>query len=230
MTIFFCDRFEKQLQSDSYDAVMSINFFPLVATLCHAHQIPIWHGAMTVRWKKNWKSASPTIRIAFSCSTVSKPSIIKASDIPGCITCPWPSIRTGWTNCSFPCTDAKHRCDVSFIGHLYESPLQVLLYSADDYIKGYIEGILQAQLRVYGYYFIDELITDELLDSVNQSFRKIGQTSLTLNRRGLSFAIASEITNLERCFLLEQMGELFNTHFYTTKPHSLSDHVISLGP
>ena len=37
---FFCDRFEKQLQSDSYDAVMSINFFPLVATLCHAHQIP----------------------------------------------------------------------------------------------------------------------------------------------------------------------------------------------
>lgn len=98
------------------------------------------------------------------------------------------------------------------------------------HIKGYIEGILQAQLRIYGYYFIDELITDELLDSVNQSFRKIGQTSLTLNRKGLSFAIASEITNLERCFLLEQMSELFNTHFYTTKPHSLSDHVISLGP
>lgn len=92
-------------------------------------------------------------------------------------------------------------------------PLQVLLYSADDYIKGYIEGILQAQLRVYGYYFINELITNDLLDAINQSFRKIGQTTLTLNRRGLSFAIASEITNLERSFLLEQMGELFNTHF-----------------
>lgn len=30
---FCCDRFEKQLQSDSYDAVMSINFFPLAAAL-----------------------------------------------------------------------------------------------------------------------------------------------------------------------------------------------------
>mgnify|MGYP000073784312 FL=1 len=37
---FFCDRLEKQLQSDSYDAVMSINFFPLAAALCHEHQLP----------------------------------------------------------------------------------------------------------------------------------------------------------------------------------------------
>ena len=31
-----------------------------------------------------------------------------------------------------PAQMQKHRCDVSFIGHLYESPLQVLLYTADD--------------------------------------------------------------------------------------------------
>ena len=37
---FFCDRLEKQLQSDSCDAVMSINFFPLAAALCHEHQLP----------------------------------------------------------------------------------------------------------------------------------------------------------------------------------------------
>lgn len=63
------------------------------------------------------------------------------------------------------------------------NPLQVLLYSADDYIKGYIEGILQAQLRVYGYYFINELITNDLLDAINQSFRKIGQTTLVEPQR-----------------------------------------------
>ena len=37
---FFCERFEKKLQETSYDVVMSINFFPLVATLCHEHGIP----------------------------------------------------------------------------------------------------------------------------------------------------------------------------------------------
>lgn len=228
---FFCDRFEKQLQSDSYDAVMSINFFPLVATLCHAHQIPYlaWCYDSPLEEKLEEYFSYDTNRIflfdRIEAEHYQSLGYSRVYHLPLAVN----TDRLDRLQFS-PAQMQKHRCDVSFIGQLYESPLQVLLYSADDYIKGYIEGILQAQLRVYGYYFIDELITDELLDSVNQSFRKIGQTSLTLNRRGLSFAIASEITNLERCFLLEQMGELFNTHFYTTKPHSLSDHVISLGP
>lgn len=117
---------------------------------------------------------------------------------------------------------AKFSSDISFVGHLYDSPLETLLYSADDYVKGYIEGILQAQLRIYGYYILDDLITDDLLDAVNASFSKIGQTNLSLNHRGLSYAIATEITHLERSFLLEQMGELFDIHFYSSKPCSLS--------
>ena len=210
---------------------MSINFFPLVATLCHAHQIPYlaWCYDSPLEEKLEEYFSYDTNRIflfdRIEAEHYQSLGYSRVYHLPLAVN----TDRLDRLQFS-PAQMQKHRCDVSFIGQLYESPLQVLLYSADDYIKGYIEGILQAQLRVYGYYFIDELITDELLDSVNQSFRKIGQTSLTLNRRGLSFAIASEITNLERCFLLEQMGELFNTHFYTTKPHSLSDHVISLGP
>ena len=115
------------------------------------------------------------------------------------------------------------------MGHLYDSPLETLLYPVDDFIKGYIEGILQAQLRIYGYYFLDELITDQLLDTINASFQKIGQTGVALNRRGLSFAVASRITQLERSFLLEQLGQLFDTRFYTTKSHSLKN-VKSCGP
>lgn len=228
---FFCDRFEKQLQSDSYDAVISVNFFPLVADLCHAHQIPYlaWCYDSPLEEKLEDYFSYDTNRIflfdRIETEHYQRLGYSHVQHLPLAVN----TKRLDKLQFS-PAQMQKHRCDVSFIGHLYESPLQVLLYSADDYIKGYIEGILQAQLRVYGYYFIGELITDELLDSVNQSFRKVGQTSLTLNHRGLSFAIASEITNLERCFLLEQMGELFNTHFYTTKPHSLSDHVISLGP
>lgn len=72
---------------------------------------------------------------------------------------------------------------------------------------------MQAQLRIYGYYFIDDLLTEDLLAAINDSFQKLGQTSVTLNHRGLSFAIASEITNLERSFLLEQLAEICNTHF-----------------
>ena len=88
---------------------------------------------------------------------------------------------------------------------------------------------LVAQLRIYGCYLLDDLITEDLLQAVNHSFQTIGQTNLSLNHRGLTYAVATEITRLERSFLLEQCGELFDTHFYTTKPCSLS-HVRLCGP
>ena len=77
---------------------------------------------------------------------------------------------------------------------------------------------------------MEEMITDELLGYLNKSFQRMGQTAVSLNRRGLSFALATQITHLERVFLLEQMGELYNTHFYSTRPYNFSTPVKSCGP
>lgn len=228
---FFCERFEKKLQEMSYDVVMSTNFFPLVAKLCHEHDIPYiaWCYDSPLEEKLEAYFHYDTNRIflfdRLEAQRYQAAGYSQVYHLPLAVN----TNRLDQLHFSAEQIQ-KHSCDVSFIGHLYESSLQVLLYSADDYIKGYVEGILQAQLRIYGYYFIDELITDDLLASINASFQKIGQTSLTLNHRGLSYAIASEITHLERSFLLEQMAELFHTHFYTTKSHHLSDKIESLGP
>ena len=36
---FFCWRFTQYLQENTYDVVISVNFFPLVAQLCNQHHI-----------------------------------------------------------------------------------------------------------------------------------------------------------------------------------------------
>lgn len=228
---FFCNRLEELLKSAHYDAVMSINFFPLVAKLCHTHQVPYLSWCYDSPLEENLEKyfhydtnriflfdrlETERYRAAGYSQIYHLPLAVNTQRLDQL------KFNTAWVQ--------RHSCDISFIGHLYESPLEVLLYSADDYIKGYIEGILQSQLRIYGYYLIDELITGKLLDDVNASFQKIGQTNLTLNHQGLSFAIASEITHLERSFLLEQMGERFDTHFYTSRPHKLNEQVHSMGP
>ena len=48
-----------------------------------------------------------------------------------------------------PAQIAAYQADISFVGHLYNSPLDALLYPADEYCKGFVEGLIQAQLRVY---------------------------------------------------------------------------------
>ena len=60
-----------------------------------------------------------------------------------------------------------------------------------------------------------------MLNVINASFKTIGQTGVSLNHRGLTYAIATEITHLERSFLLEQCGELWDTRFYASKPYDL---------
>lgn len=221
---FFCDRFAAYLEADTYDLVFSVNFFPLVARLCHEKRVKYiswcYDSPLEERLQDYFHFDTNYIFLFDRIEAMQYqsagygqvfhlPLAVNTNRLDG----------LNFTRRQI----AAHSADVSFVGHLYDSPLETLLYSADDFIRGYIEGIIQAQLRIYGYYFLDELITPEILDAVNASFRKIGQTNLSLNHRGLSYAVATEITHLERSFLLEQLGEICNTHFYCSVPASLKN-------
>lgn len=228
---FFCERFAKYLKEGNYDIVFSVNFFPLVAKLCHEYNTPYI----------SWSYDSPleyglqeyfnyNTNFIFLFDRIEAGSY-QAAGYKQVFHLPLAVNTNRLDKLQFSTAQiSKYKADISFVGQLYNSPLDTLLYSADEYTKGYIEGILQAQLRVYGYYFVDELITDELLEQINASFRKLGQTNTLLNHRGLSYAIASQITHLERRFLLEQMGELFDTKFYSSSPGDLHGNVNFCGP
>jgi len=227
---FFCERFTEYLTTDTYDAVLSINFFPLIANLCYEHHIKylswIYDSPMAEELSHYFHYETNYI-FHFDRSEVLE---YQAMGYTRIFHLPLAVNTERLDTLTFtPQQIAVHSADISFVGQLYASPLQALLYSADDFVKGYIEGILQSQLRIYGYYLIDGLISDELLDTINTSFAKVGQTSLSLTRRGLSYAVASEVTHLERLFLLEQLGELFSVHFYSSENYGL-EHVKNCGP
>lgn len=228
---FFIYRFSRYLSEDTYDAVVSVNFFPLVAQLCNQHHIKYiswsYDSPLEDRLKEYFSYETNYIFLfdRIEVEQYQAQGYSRVFHLPLAVN----TARLDSLTYS-PAQIAAYQTDIAFVGQLYDSPLDALLYSADEYTRGYVEGILQAQLRVYGYYFLDELISDELLENLNQSYQKIGQTAVSLNRRGLSFAIAAQITHLERTFLLEQMGELYPTHFYSTKPYPFSTPVKSCGP
>lgn len=228
---FFCERFNEHLKTGAYDCVVSVNFFPLVAKLCCEYHIKYiswcYDSPLEERLQEYFHYETNYIFLfdrieVFEYQAMGYDRIYHLPLAVNTERLSKLTFSTGQIN--------RFHGDISFVGHLYHSPLEPLLYAASDMIKGYIEGILQSQLRVYGYYFIDELITDELLEEINHSFQKLGQSSVVLNRRGLSYAIATEITHLERSFLLEQLAELFNVHFYTTDSHQLSYRIKLHGP
>lgn len=54
--------------------------------------------------------------------------------------------------------------DISFVGSLYteKCPFDNLT-SPSYYLSGYLERIIESQLQIYGYYFIDEVLSDNLV-------------------------------------------------------------------
>ena len=228
---FFVHRFTQYLTEVSYDVVVSVNFFPLVAQLCHKHHIKYlswcYDSPLEERLKEYFSYETNYICLFDRIETAQYQTegYTQVFHLPLAVNTERLDALT-YTAAQA----ASYRADVSFVGHLYDSPLDALLYPADDYCKGFVEGLIQAQLRIYGYNFLDTLITDEFLERLNDSFKKIGQTSVSLNRRGLSYAIAAQITHLERTFLIEQMGELYDTRFYSTRPYDFATPVKSCGP
>lgn len=228
---FFVYRFSRYLTEDTYDVVISVNFFPLVAQLCHKYQIKYlswcYDSPLEDRLREYFSFETNYIFL-FDRLEVEK---YRAEGYTQVFHLPLAVNTKRLDALTFtPAQITAYQADISFVGHLYDSPLEALLYPADEYCKGFVEGLIQAQLRVYGYNFLEDLITDEFLERLNDSFRKLGQTSVSLSRRGLSYAIAAQITHLERTFLIEQMGELYDMHFYSTRPYDFATPVKSCGP
>ena len=109
--------------------------------------------------------------------------------------------------------------DVSFVGSLYNEKHNFLerMTDLDDYTKGYIDGIIEAQLKISGYFFIEELLTKNIVESMKKSL------NYTPNKYGTETAeyvyanyfIARKITALERKRILAAISDKFDTKLYT---------------
>ena len=221
---FFIYRFSQYLKNNNYDCVFSMNFFPLIAQLCYQYHIKYISWCYDSPMEENLeKYFYYETNYIFIFDRVEALQYI-SHGYKNIYHLPL-AVNTGRLNClTFSSSQiSAFQTDISFVGRLYNaSPLNALLYSADDYTKGYIEGIFQAQLRIYGSYILDDLISDDLLNHLNSIYRSLGQDTVLLTRRGLSYAIASQITYWERTFLLEQLGEFFPTNLYSTESYTFS--------
>ena len=104
-------------------------------------------------------------------------------------------------------------CDVSFVGSMYNEKHNLFerLSSLSPYTKGYLDAIMQAQLKVYGINFIEKLLTKPILDDL------VKAVPYTPNRDGIEtpayiysdYFIARKMAQPERFNLLSAVSPLF---------------------
>ena len=214
---------ETELNSNSYDVVLTINFIPLIARICYKHDIPY----------KAWCYDAPMNLVNDACFefptnavyTFDREDYMKYKRL-GHDTVHLLNLATNTNRLNKIRPDyAKYGSDISFIGQLYESNLSELKSHMDDFDRGYVEGIIAAQRRVYDKYFIPDVINIALNRSVNKIYES--QNEMSHGRQTLNFAVSSYLTEIDRLSLLRFASKIGKTRFYTLK---ISDKIKRLIP
>lgn len=211
----FLELFIKRLKEYVYRCVISVNFSPLIAKACEERSV------LYIAWVYD----SPLhIRdlsaLNYSCTKIYffdrgqaeafKKAGIRAEYLPLAV-----DTEIFQKAISKKHEAAAHCAEVSFVGKLYQTQYQYFTAPLSDYLKGYLEGIVGAQLKIYGGYLIPELVTEELLEKMNTEYAKAASDGFQMGKRELEFLLACEVTGRERYIALALLSEYFQVDLYS---------------
>lgn len=217
-------KFEEQLLAASYDFVISTNFCPIIAKICNKHnkKYLAWVYDSPINTDHMEYYQYPTSYIflfdRIEAERITALGGVNIFHLPLAInTQRLDQIKISERD------KLSYSSDISFVGRFYESPLTQLMSVQSDYDKGYINAILNTQIRIYGYNFIEELITDDLVERMNQQLLPRHIISDPLTIRKLMHSIATQVTRNERLALLNLLGKSHQTTYYSIEqPGSLT--------
>lgn len=113
----------------------------------------------------------------------------------------------------------KNQTDIAFIGSLYTEKHQFYqrLEGITPYTRGYLEGIMASQKHVYGYNFIQEMMTPDIIQDMFRILPMEPDPTSVATREYLyaQYVINRQITAYERIELLTAIGEKYNFDLYT---------------
>lgn len=203
--------------------VFSINFFPAIAEVCHIYNVLYLC----------WTVDAPVLEL-FSKSILHSINRIFMFDRaqyeyfhpfnPDCIFhLPLASATKHFDHIvgSITANDRiKYSHDISFVGSLYteKNPLHALS-TLPDYVSGYVQGIVEASLKVYGYNFIEEVLTEDIvhsLQSADASFFSLPDTVINPTHYITAHQyIGMQVAETERIRTLNELAKHFDVTLYT---------------
>lgn len=122
--------------------------------------------------------------------------------------------------------------DISFIGSTYEEKCPFNKISLPPYEKGYADALIEAQLKIYGYNFIDEVISDDYVKTFIKSAadfdippKEMPKYKAIVAQHFLSVKAAEQ----ERLRLLRLLSDNFNVDIYTGSDTSSMPYIHNRG-
>lgn len=195
------------------DAVFSFNYFPLVSNVCKKEGLPYL----------SWIYDSPYVML-YSYTTVNPCNHIHVFDKALCREFQTAGIKTVHYLPMAANTDRLDRLsaatayDVSFVGSLYTESHNFFdrMKTLSDYARGYLEGLMNAQMQIQGYNFIQESLSP-IMEELYQALPMDPNPDGVETREYLyaQYVINRKLTGLERLSLLTAISQRHTLDLFT---------------
>ena len=199
---YYNEEFEDLLNNElekGYDCVFTTNFYPVIARVCYEREIKYiaWSYDSPMNLTGIDEMTHPTNYLfLFDRSDVEKYKKVGLEHVyhlPLAVNCDRLDKVRG---------DDKYSTDVSFLGQLYSSTLPVLKKIMSPYQQEFVDQLVQTQLKIYGNWFVDDMLTDKIIEDMNSHFLSLSQSAIQITREELAYSIAQQITYYERISLM----------------------------
>lgn len=208
--------------------VFSINFFPAISYTCNRFKVSYvcWSVDSPVpelfsnALKNEWNRIFLFDRAQYELFHPVNPDCIfylpLATNVKR-----WENVVLNMTEEDF----AGYGGDVSFVGSLYtekcryDALLRAQRPAISQYTRGFVDGLIEAQLKVYGYNFISDNLTERVIREIadaDPDFYKGSDTYMDTDRYLVAHQyIGMKLAAVERERTLNRLAEHFNVNLYT---------------
>lgn len=209
--------FNSYLCTASYDAVFTFNYFPIVSKCCDKINM------LYISWIYD----NPLVTL-YSCTVINPCNRIFLFDHNSYEYFHNAGITTVFylPLCANPkrlCPDTADRTpinDISFVGSLYTESKQRLydrIADVDEYSKGYLDALVNAQANIDGYFFLEDFLNPTLIAAMEKV------CPVTPNSDGAEtpayiysqYFLGRRATAIARQNLLQKLSDSFNVTVYT---------------
>lgn len=212
-----------ELLADNYDFVFSINFFPFVSEVCNIFHIRYicWTVDCPVMElysnsiKNQWNRIFMFDKAQYNEFHKYNPNNI--------FHFPLASNPSRWEAVISTSTieqKKRYYSDISFVGSLYtEKSKYKRINNPPAYLNGYLDGLMAAQQKIYGYFFLEDVIPDSVIKDFKEHFSNFytaPENTFCTDRNILSqLYLGTEISARERLQTMNTLGKHFSVDLYT---------------
>lgn len=214
----FYNKFIRKLESDKFDMVLTVNYFPLISMACQERNIPY----------VSWCCDCP-LGTMYHESVYNPVNTIFAFDMLNAI-----EFKAMGANVHYLplCAEVdrvdnllreskdldEYDCDISFIGSMYNKNSYDEVYDhLPEYLKGYFDAVMKMQMNIYGEYLLDDMLDSKTVSELNRHFllaksdKSFSDLSLVFSTTVLGFKIAQ----MERKSMIAELSKYNKVDLYT---------------